>query len=276
MREELEARAKGLTNPPVFRFLKTEELVHWYGAGSLCVHASEVEVECMSVLEAMACGLPCLIAHSARSATQQFALSDDYLFESGSLEDLGRKLNRLIDQPAALAEAREPVGASRRGVPDRGVAGKTARRLPRSGGSGREGGLALRGATPVADLDQEGIAQEGELGVDPQRLADPLAMERNGVGAQVEDLGDLHASCGRRRSAERFPAGEGSGGRTPVAAARGLPSDVGESAAKRRTASPRAPPQRPRTVPRPRRPSGRTRSPRPPTPPRPGPGRCAC
>ena len=65
MREELEERGKGLTNPPVFRFLKTEELVHWYSAGSLCVHASEVEVECMSVLEAMACGLPCLIADSS-------------------------------------------------------------------------------------------------------------------------------------------------------------------------------------------------------------------
>lgn len=106
MREELEERGKGLTNPPVFRFLKTEELVHWYSAGSLCVHASEVEVECMSVLEAMASGLPCLIARSSRSATQQFALSEEYLFESGSLADLAAKLNRLIEQPAALAAAR--------------------------------------------------------------------------------------------------------------------------------------------------------------------------
>jgi len=106
MREELEALGKVLTNPPVFRFLKTEELVHWYSAGSLCVHASEVEVECMSVLEAMACGLPCLIARSSRSATQQFALSDQYLFESGVVEDLVRKMDQLIDQPEVLAAAR--------------------------------------------------------------------------------------------------------------------------------------------------------------------------
>jgi 1,2-diacylglycerol 3-alpha-glucosyltransferase len=107
MREELEERGKVLTNPPVFRFLRTEELVHWYGAGSLCVHASEVEVECMSVLEAMACGLPCLIARSSRSATQQFALSDQYLFESGVVEDLVRKMDQLIEQPEELALARQ-------------------------------------------------------------------------------------------------------------------------------------------------------------------------
>ena len=33
----------------------------------------------MSVLEAMACGLPCLIARSPLSATPQFALSESFL-----------------------------------------------------------------------------------------------------------------------------------------------------------------------------------------------------
>jgi glycosyltransferase involved in cell wall biosynthesis len=106
LREELEALGKGLTNPPVFRFLPTAELVPWYSAADLCVHASEVEVECMSVLEAMGCGTPCLIARSSRSATRQFALSDQYLFEAGSLQDLVSKLDRLIAVPHELERAR--------------------------------------------------------------------------------------------------------------------------------------------------------------------------
>lgn len=110
LREELERKAGDLPITPVFSFLPKEELIHWYGAGDLCVHASEVEVECMSVLEAQACGLPCLIANSPRSATPQFALSDDYLFASGSRDDLVHKIDALIDQPARLLADR---GASR-------------------------------------------------------------------------------------------------------------------------------------------------------------------
>jgi glycosyltransferase involved in cell wall biosynthesis len=106
LRGELEAEGKSLTNPPVFQFLSADDLVKWYSAGHLCVHASEVEVECMSVLEAMACGLPCLIADSDRSATPQFALSSDYLFAAGQLDDLVQKMDRLLDQPEALLAAR--------------------------------------------------------------------------------------------------------------------------------------------------------------------------
>jgi glycosyltransferase involved in cell wall biosynthesis len=102
LRDDLQVASRDLPNPPVFNFLKKEELIHWYGAGNLCVHASEVEVECMSVLEAQACGLPCLIANSPRSATPQFALSPDYLFQSGNRDDLVRRIDALIDQPARL------------------------------------------------------------------------------------------------------------------------------------------------------------------------------
>jgi glycosyltransferase involved in cell wall biosynthesis len=107
LRDELEGKGSDLPNAPVFNFLKKDELIHWYGAGDLCVHASEVEVECMSVLEAQACGLPCLIANSPRSATPQFAISPDYLFDSGNVESLVQKLDALIDQPARLQADRE-------------------------------------------------------------------------------------------------------------------------------------------------------------------------
>ncbi len=105
-REHLQAQARMLTHEPVFRWLKPHELIPYYGGADLCVHAADVEVECMSVLEAMACGLPCLIARSPLSATAQFALSDSFLFSAGSREDLTNKIDYWIDHPAALEGAR--------------------------------------------------------------------------------------------------------------------------------------------------------------------------
>jgi glycosyltransferase involved in cell wall biosynthesis len=106
-KERLEAQGRTLTNAPVFRWLPPHELIRYYGGADLCVHAAEVEVECMSVLEAMACGLPCLIARSPLSATSQFALSGDFLFEAGSQEELTARIDRWIDDPAGLERARE-------------------------------------------------------------------------------------------------------------------------------------------------------------------------
>jgi 1,2-diacylglycerol 3-alpha-glucosyltransferase len=105
-RAHLEAEGKTLTNPPVFRYLKPQELIPYYGGADLCVHAADVEVECMSVLEAMACGLPCLIARAPLSASSQFALSDAFLFEAGSREDLTRRIDGWIDDPEGLRRAR--------------------------------------------------------------------------------------------------------------------------------------------------------------------------
>ncbi|HUK65724.1 MAG TPA: glycosyltransferase [Anaeromyxobacteraceae bacterium] len=115
LRGELESKGKGLTHPPVVRFLPTSELIPYYDRADLYVHAAEVEVECMSVLEAMACGLPCLIARSPRSATPQFALSDAFLFEAGSRGDLTSKLDHLIEHrdelEASRSAHREAAGA---------------------------------------------------------------------------------------------------------------------------------------------------------------------
>jgi glycosyltransferase involved in cell wall biosynthesis len=105
-RDDLERLGAALPNPPVFGFLPTEELVPYYGAAALCVHASEVEVEGMAALEALACGAPCLIADSPRSATPQFAIDARYHFTSGSVESLAARIDALLDDPATLAADR--------------------------------------------------------------------------------------------------------------------------------------------------------------------------
>jgi 1,2-diacylglycerol 3-alpha-glucosyltransferase len=103
---ELERLGATLPNPPVFGFLPSEELVQYYSAAALCVHASEVEVEGMAVLEALACGTPCLVADAPRSATPQFALAARYRFVAGSVASLRERLDALLDDPAALAADR--------------------------------------------------------------------------------------------------------------------------------------------------------------------------
>jgi 1,2-diacylglycerol 3-alpha-glucosyltransferase len=105
MRAELEGLGKSLTNPPLFLYLPPHELIPYYNAAELCVHAAEVEVECMSVLEAMGCGCPCLIARSPKSATSQFALSGAFLFQHGSLEELSQRLAYWLDRPEELRKA---------------------------------------------------------------------------------------------------------------------------------------------------------------------------
>jgi glycosyltransferase involved in cell wall biosynthesis len=106
LKAQLEAQGQVLTNAPVFRRLKPQELVRYYGGADLCVHAAEVELECMSVLEAMACGLPCLIARSPLSATQQFAPSEAHLFKAGDREALTAGIDRWIGDAPGLERAR--------------------------------------------------------------------------------------------------------------------------------------------------------------------------
>ena len=106
-RDELERLGATLPSPPVFGFLPTEELIPYYSAAVLCVHASEVEVEGMAALEALACGAPCLVADSPRSATPQFALDERYRFTSNSLDSLVAKLDALLDDPVRLGADRE-------------------------------------------------------------------------------------------------------------------------------------------------------------------------
>jgi glycosyltransferase involved in cell wall biosynthesis len=106
LRGRIEEQARALTHPPRFLYLPPHELIPWYSAADLDVHAAEVEVECMSVLEAMGCGAPCLIARSPLSATSQFALSDRFLFEAGNRQELTARIDWFVEHPEELREAR--------------------------------------------------------------------------------------------------------------------------------------------------------------------------
>jgi 1-acyl-sn-glycerol-3-phosphate acyltransferase len=98
----------GLPNPPhfVLQFIPQEELVDLIQKIDIYVHASEVELESLSCLEAITCGKVPIISDSKKSAASQFALDERSLFKKGNYLDLRDKLDYWIEHP----EEREKMG----------------------------------------------------------------------------------------------------------------------------------------------------------------------
>ena len=103
---ELKRLASTLPNGAEIGFLSREALLERYRTADLFVHAGEVELEGMSVLESMSSGLPALIADAPESAASKLAL-DDFTFPAGDAAALAAKIDALIETPARLDVARE-------------------------------------------------------------------------------------------------------------------------------------------------------------------------
>ncbi|NLW78407.1 MAG: glycosyltransferase [Ruminococcaceae bacterium] len=100
--------ARRLPGGAEFRFFSQEALLRQINMSDLYVHASDAEIEGISCLEAMACGLVPVISNSRLSATGQYALHPNSLFEAGDVADLAAKIDYWIEHPeekAALSEA---------------------------------------------------------------------------------------------------------------------------------------------------------------------------
>jgi len=108
---ELRELASHLPNGAEIGFLPRETLLQYFKDADLFVHASDVELEGMSVLESMSAGLPAIIADAPESAASAFALNDDFKFPAGDAETLRAKIDALIENPAKLEAARAPYRA---------------------------------------------------------------------------------------------------------------------------------------------------------------------
>ncbi len=102
---ELRRLASGLPNGAEIGFLPREALLDDYRTADLFIHAGEVELEGMSVLESMSAGVPALIADAPESAASKLAL-DDFTFPAGDAATLAAKIDALIESPAKLDAAR--------------------------------------------------------------------------------------------------------------------------------------------------------------------------
>ena len=81
------------------KFYGREELVAELGRSSLYVHPAKVEIEAISCLEAIRCGLVPVISDSPDSATGAFALDGKNLFRCGDPDDLAAKIDWWFDHP---------------------------------------------------------------------------------------------------------------------------------------------------------------------------------
>ena len=91
--------AKYLKNPAEFTFLPKEALIPLINACDLYVHASNVENEAISCIEAFTCGLVPIISDSDASATKQFALTERNLFPANDVHALAQKIDWFIEHP---------------------------------------------------------------------------------------------------------------------------------------------------------------------------------
>ena len=99
LHDEYVKRGKSLANQPQFVFLNKQELIHLLAQTDLYVHASDMESEAISCIEAFATGLVPVIANSEVSATPQFALDGRSLFAPGRPKDLARAIDWWLDHP---------------------------------------------------------------------------------------------------------------------------------------------------------------------------------
>ncbi len=99
--------AKHLTNMPIFQFFKREELLKIINYCDLYCHPAEIEIEAISCLEAICCGLVPIIANSPRCATKAFALDERSLFKVNDSKDLAQKIDYFIEHPEEKMKLRQ-------------------------------------------------------------------------------------------------------------------------------------------------------------------------
>lgn len=107
--EELVRQGEDLPVKPLIRYITGEEKLQFLNTADMYVHGSIVELESLSCLEAIGCGLPCLIGDSEYSAAPQFALDDRFLFRKDNADDLARKLDYWYEHRDELRASRAKV-----------------------------------------------------------------------------------------------------------------------------------------------------------------------
>ncbi len=93
-----------LKNKPVMKFYSKDELISLLKSTDLYVHSADAEIEAISCIEAFACGNVPIIANSKNSATKQFALVKESLFEAGNSDDLANKIDFWIENESYRKE----------------------------------------------------------------------------------------------------------------------------------------------------------------------------
>jgi len=78
---------------PLIEYVSMEDKLLYLNTSDMYLHSSVAELESLSCLEAMGCGLPCLIGDSPSSASSQFALDERFLFKMEDPDALASKID---------------------------------------------------------------------------------------------------------------------------------------------------------------------------------------
>jgi len=113
--KKIKCLSSSLTNKPYINFFNHEDLVNTINACDLYVHPSSIEIEAISCLEAITCGLVPVINDSPKSATRYFALDEKNLFKKDCPKDLTRKIDYWIEHPKEKEErSRDYLGYTKK------------------------------------------------------------------------------------------------------------------------------------------------------------------
>lgn len=105
---------KKLAHKPEFIYVHRDELIAQLLDTDLYIHASDMESEAISCIEAFATGLVPIIADSKVSATPQFALDERSLFRAGDAKDLARAIDYWLDHPEEKSRMEQRYAESAR------------------------------------------------------------------------------------------------------------------------------------------------------------------
>lgn len=91
-------------NPIMMDFYSRKDLIKIINSCDLYVHPAEIELEGISCLEAIKCGLVPIFSDSKKSATNTFAMDERNIFKCDSPQDLANKIDYWIEHPEEKKE----------------------------------------------------------------------------------------------------------------------------------------------------------------------------
>lgn len=106
---ELRQIAEGLPVPPFIDYVSEEEKYLYLNTADMYVHASVVELESLSCLEAIGCGLPCMTGNSPYSAAPQFAMDNRFIFQTDNTDELAEKIDYWYERREELKAMKSSV-----------------------------------------------------------------------------------------------------------------------------------------------------------------------
>lgn len=105
LQQELEQHAQRLGLNATIGPVDNETLARAYQSADLFVHGGEIELEGMSILEAMAAGNAVLVSDSVDSAAGEFVTHPSSLFCQGDVVDLTEKIDHWLSDPQARMQS---------------------------------------------------------------------------------------------------------------------------------------------------------------------------